>query len=127
MGTFAPGRGGVATGGTGVLGLGPKQNTFGAADTANRAAAEALRNAYANANAAWLAEYNANRSFWIRLVWDDGTVEQRRNAAGDAWEDVTNVIRGQRGPGPTDQQIRSAIDEDTLRPLLDNLGVIRTS
>ena len=83
-----------------MLGLGPAQNTFGDATTADRAAAEALRDAYANAQAAWLALYNGNRSFWIRLVWAAGTVEQRRNAAGDAWEDVTNVIRGPAGlPG----------------------------
>lgn len=84
-------------GGDGVLGLGPAQNTFGDSTTADRAAAETLRDTYATANAAWLALYNNNKSNWIRLVWDDGTVEQRRNAAGTAWEDVTNVIRGRTG------------------------------
>ena len=83
--------------GSGVLGLGPAQNTFGVAATADRAAAEALRDAYQGNNAAWLALYNDNRSLWIRLVWADGTVEQRRNAAGDAWEDVSHVIRGRAG------------------------------
>ena len=39
-------------GGGGVLGLGPAQNTFGDSTTANRAAAETLRNTYAGANAA---------------------------------------------------------------------------
>ena len=88
----------VGTGGTGgVLGLGPLSNTFGVAATANRAAAEALRDAYATANATWLAEYSGNLSFWIRLVWNGGVVEQRRNPAGTGWEDVTNVIRGQTG------------------------------
>ena len=85
-------------GGKGVLGLGPATNTFGIATTADRAAAEVIRDAYAAANADWLAEYNGKLSFWIRLVWDDGVVEQRRNAAGNAWEDVTNVIRGKIGP-----------------------------
>lgn len=84
-------------GGGGVLGLGPATNTFGTSATADRAAAEALRDAYAGANADWLAQYNGNLSFWVRLVWDDGVVEQRRNAAGDAWEDVTNVVRGLQG------------------------------
>ena len=92
---------GSGGGGGGVLDLGPQTNTFGTGTTANRAAAETLRNTYASANAAWLTQYNENRSFWIRLQWDDGTVEQRRNVAGDDWEDVTNVIRGPIGPrGP---------------------------
>ena len=97
-----PGQPPGSGGGGGVLGLGPAQNTFGDATTANRAAAEALRDAYANAQAAWLALYNENRSFWIRLVWAAGTIEQRRNAAGDAWEDVTNVIRGRPGAAGAD-------------------------
>ena len=104
-----PGRPAGGSGGGGVLGLGPAQNTFGDATTADRAAAEALRATYQGNNAAWLALYNDNRSFWIRLVWDDGTVEQRRNAAGDDWEDVTNVVRGPRGPGPTDAQITALV------------------
>ena len=84
-------------GGSGVLGLGPAQNTFGDSTTANRAAAETLRNTYAGANADWLSEYSDNLSLWIRLVWNGGVVEQRRNSAGNGWEDVTNVIRGQVG------------------------------
>ena len=99
MAKFGFGWGG-GTGG-GVLGLGPLQNTFGIATTASRAAAKVLLDAYATANAAWLALYTGNKSFWIRLVWNGGVVEQRRNAAGTGWEDVTNVIRGGFGPqGP---------------------------
>ena len=87
-------------GGTGVLGLGPTPNTFGIATTANRAAAETLRDAQA-ADAVWLAKYTGNLSLWIRLVWAAGVAEQRRNGAGTGWEDVTNVIRGGFGPqGP---------------------------
>ena len=81
-------------GGGGVLGLGPLPNTFGDSSTADRAAAEALRDTQA-ADATWLALYDSNLSFWIRMVWTAGTVEQRRNGA--AWEDVTNVIRGPVG------------------------------
>ena len=29
-------------------------------------------------------------------MWDDGVVEQRRNSAGNGWEDVTNVFVGRR-------------------------------
>ena len=96
---------GVGSGGGGVLGLGPVQNTFGDSSTADRTAAEALRDTYAGANAAWLTLYNNNNlSNWIRMVWSGGVVEQRRNAAGTGWEDVTLVIRGQ--PGDTGAQGR---------------------
>ena len=78
-------------------GLGPEQNIFGDTSTADRAAAEALRDTYTTANASWLASYNANLNFLIQLVWDDGDVVQRRNNAGTAWEDFTGVITGPRG------------------------------
>ena len=102
---IAFGFGGV--GGTGVLGLGPEQNTFGINTTANRAAAETLLDSYATANTGWLAEYDNNLSFWIRLVWNGGVAEQRRNAAGTGWEDVTNVIRGVTGDGGATGEISS--------------------
>ena len=93
---YRVGAGGGGGGGAGA-GLGPAQNTFGDASTASRAAAEALRNTYQGAHAPWLTEYNDDLSLWIRLVWDDGDVIQRRNGAGTAWEDVTQVITGPRG------------------------------
>ena len=93
---FSSGRGGG--GGGGGRSFGPVQNTFGDAATADRAAAEALRDAYAGANAAWLALYDGNRAFLILLQWTgDGEVAQRRNVAGDNWEDVTDVVTGPRG------------------------------
>ena len=82
--------GGRRGGGGSGFALGPRQNEF-----ANAAA----RDAYANANAAWLALYNADRGNWIRVV--DVAQIQRRNAAGTGWEDVSGVIEGRRGPiGP---------------------------
>ena len=91
---------GPETGGAGGRTLGPATNTFGDGTTADRAAAEALRDAYAAANAAWLAQYDADRTFLILLRWTGGGgVVQRRNVAGDAWEDVTDVIRGPAGAG----------------------------
>ena len=91
--------GGSGGGGGSGFSLGPAQNTFGTTSTATRAAAETLRNAYATANATWLAEYDGDRSYWIQLVWTgNASVIQRRNAAGDDWEDVTPVIRGPAGP-----------------------------
>ena len=67
-------------GGGGGRTLGPATNTFGDGTTADRAAAEALRDAYAGANAAWLAQYDADRTFLILLRWHGGgEVVQRRN------------------------------------------------
>ena len=86
----------TGTGGGGRT-LGPAQNTFGDAATVDRAAAEGLRAAYAGGNAGWLAQYNGNQTFLILLKWDGGEVTQRRNVAGDDWEDVTDVIRGPGG------------------------------
>ena len=79
------------TGGGVTTGLGPVQNTF---------ASVAARNTYAGANADWLAQYNANRSFWVQV----GVDLYRRNAAGDDWESVTEVVRGPAGQNavPTD-------------------------
>ena len=89
--------GGSGGGGGGVT-LGPAQNEFGDITTANKAAAEALRNTYATANATWLAQYNGDRAFIIRLVWTgNAQAFQRRNAAGSAWEDVTSVAPGTAG------------------------------
>lgn len=116
MAPVSPGRGGGG-GGDGTTPLGPAQNTFGTPTTASRAAAIALRNTYATANPAWLALYNANRAFLIRLVWTgNAQAFQRRNAAGNDWEDVTRVVPGTQGepgpPGPvqTAEQIADALD-----------------
>ena len=92
------GPGGGGGGGGEGFSLGPIQNTFGTSTTANEAAAETLRNTYATANAAWLAEYNGDRSFYIQLVWTGGAESfQRRNAAGTGWEDVTFIVRACEG------------------------------
>ena len=55
-----------------IVSLGPAQNTFGDSTTADKAAAEALRDAYETANAAWLALYNGNHAFLILLLWTGG-------------------------------------------------------
>ena len=80
--------GGKGVGGSGGgFALGPEQNEFADATA---------RNSYATANAAWLALYNADRANWIEV----GVDIQRRNAAGNAWEDVSGIIRGSEGlPG----------------------------
>ena len=105
--------GGGGGGGSGFS-LGPAQNVFGVAATANRAAAEALRNIYAAANDPWLDAYNEDRANWIQLVWTGGAyVIQRRNLAETAWEDVTNVIIGGRGSSGVNGQNGLGLREGT--------------
>ena len=86
--------GGGGGGGSGSPGfqLGPAQNTF---EAASLAAANNRRNAYAGANAAWLADYNEHRNFMVRSrVTGPPVVNHyyRRNVAGDDWEEVANVV-----------------------------------
>ena len=91
-----------AGGGSGVS-LGPVQNTFGDTSSANQAAAETLRDDYATANADWLALYDGDRAFLIRLVWSgNAQAFQRRNVAGNGWETVTRVAPGTPGTPGTD-------------------------
>ena len=119
---------GSAAGGAVAASLGPVQNTFGIGTTvttapgytADKAAAETLRDAYATANAAWLALYTGDRSFYIRLTWTgNATAFQRRNAAGTGWEDVSSVVpgttgavgaAGPAGPTRTATQIAALLD-----------------
>ena len=123
-----------AGGGGGGAGftLGPTQNTFGDGTTvttapeysADQAASEALRDTYATANAAWLALYSGDRSFYIRLIWaGNATAFQRRNAAGTGWEDVTRIVPGTTGrigpPGATRTatQIAALLDTEITNAL----------
>ena len=77
--------GGSGDGGSGEgFGLGPLPNTF-----TNTGA----RNTYAAAHSTWLAQYNADQSFWIKT----NTAIQRRNSAGSDWEPVTPIITGKDG------------------------------
>ena len=86
--------GGVGTGGGGLT-LGPPTNAFTAA---TQALAEAARDTYAAANAAWLAQYDAEATFTIILTWPvvpANTVYQSRRS--NAWADVTGLVRGPKG------------------------------
>ena len=75
-------------GGRGIV-LGPATNVFTAA---TRAAAATARDAYATANATWLAAYDADRSLAIVLSWPvtpvSGTYQVRE--AG-AWLDISGL------------------------------------
>ena len=96
--------------GGGFFGLGPAQNTFGDTSTADRAAAETLRDTYATNNAAWLTDYNDDLNYLIRLIWSDGTVEQRRNVAGTDWEDLTQLASHTVANMGTPTQILRTLD-----------------
>ena len=89
------GRQGGGGGGGGGLTLGPPTNVFTAA---TKAAAEAARDAYATANAAWLAMYDDEPTYTIQINWPvaitDTLYQSRR---GGAWADVTGLIRGKQG------------------------------
>ena len=62
--------------------LGPTQNIF---EGDSKAAARALRNAYAAANPAWLAQYDADNDINIELRWGVLYIYQRR--LNNAWLD----------------------------------------
>lgn len=85
--------------------LGPEQNIFGVDATADKAAARVVLDAYAAdaANAAWLAAYNGDVSLLVLLKWaGNGIAALRRNAAGNDWEDVTDLIIGPAGQAGQD-------------------------
>ncbi|AUR90850.1 hypothetical protein NVP1151O_09 [Vibrio phage 1.151.O._10N.222.46.B1] len=95
---------GNSSGGAGFT-LGAAQNIFTGAD---RAAAEAERDAYASdpANSSWLSPYNNDTSLNIRMEYTDGTtavaVYQVRNTAGDAWLDNESFDAIKGAPGDSD-------------------------
>ena len=72
---------------------------------ANRNAAETARNN--GLDAAAIAEFDADPNLLIILrIAASDTFQARRTGA---WRDVTNIVEGARGPGPTDQQVTAAV------------------
>ena len=107
---------GIFSGSGGAFSLGPEQNTF---TGATKAAAETARDTYATANAAWLSAYNDTRDFYILLeITGADDVYQRRNSAGDAWEDATFILQGPRGsvgpegPLPDASQVKTLYESN---------------
>ena len=107
------GRIGGAGGGAGFA-LGPTENTFNAA---TQAAGIVARDAYASANAAWLAQYDAGASLMVRVTWPAiPTNEAYYARAASAWVNVTPVIvgpqgvKGDQGPVQTGTEIGLALD-----------------
>lgn len=100
-------------GGGGGFAVGPANNIFGATSgaadaipltvtpAANRAAAEAVRDAYATANPSWLSEYDGGTSIGIFLFWSSGgdnlMVGQTR--IGGQWFDQVSITGVQGVPG----------------------------
>ena len=95
---------GTGEGEGGGLTLGPPTNSFNAA---TKAAAETARDTYATANAAWLAQYDAEPTYVIILSWPattpTNTVYQARRSG--SWADVTGLVTGpEGGEGPQGPQ-----------------------
>ena len=92
----------LGIGAGGGFALGPVQNTFDAV-AGNRAAAEALRDAYATANPTWLAQYVANSSLNILLLYTESgdSIGLFQVYAGGAWRDNSSArgVRGTPGAG----------------------------
>ena len=99
MPLFIPG--GSTGGGAGIKTRTPTDIFTGA----TRTAAETARDA--GLDAADLAEFNAdpNLAIILRIAGAD-TYQVRRSGS---WHDVTNVVRGPQGPGPTNQQVTTAV------------------
>ena len=102
----------------GILGeprqLGPATNIF---NGANQAAAEAERDAYGGANAAWLAAYDADDNLFIDLFYDDEHHYQNRQAS--AWVTVaTEPATRTAGPGTgTDARgLAGALPSNAVNP-----------
>lgn len=111
---------GLGGGGVGFT-LGDPQNVFVADTQAN---AEALRDAYATANPAWLASYNADTSLNIRVEYTNSSgnpvaVYMVRNDAGDTWleNESFEALRG--FPGQNGQLGLSGVS-DRFVPFNDN-------
>ena len=108
---------GQGEGGGAGFALGPLDNYFGAtsgdydnpgsvAPAANRAAAEAVRDAFAGANPAWLAEYDADVNLTIFLSFTSGgnTTFVAQGRSNSAWvdKDLIIAVQGMDGaPGAT--------------------------
>ena len=84
---------------------------------ANRNAAITARNS--GLNAAALAEFDEDPNLAIILRYGGSDTYQVRR--GGAWRDVTNIVRGERGPGPTDAQIDAGL---ARRPPIDSVVII---
>lgn len=115
--------------GGGGFTLGPQQNIFVGA---NRAAAEAARDAYAAANPAWLAAYNADTNLNIRLSFTEGTasvaVFQIRNNIGYGWLDNDSFEAVQGPPGQDGQDGQADLTSVTNgRVPFDNNGTLADS
>ena len=80
--------------------LGPATNAFSGA---GYAAAETARDAYAMANAAWLARYDADGSLAIVLTNTRRNPDQIKYQVrqSGAWVDLLNALRGPRGEAAT--------------------------
>ena len=112
------GLGGGAGSGSGGFVLGPAQHTFVAA---TKAAAVTARDAYATANADWLAQYDANPGFVVRLQWPvtPANEEYFRRDAG-AWVSVAGILPFKGDPGAAGAPGGGAIENTGI--IVDGTG-----
>ena len=96
MAALVGGASGVGIGGSGALRLGPATNAFSGT---TRTAAETARDAYATANASWLAAYDADATLIITVSWTSPSAQTAyQSRRSSAWYDLTAVVRGPAGP-----------------------------
>ena len=74
--------------------------------------------------------YNGDKSFLIRLIWlDNAQGFQRRNSAGDMWEDVINVAPGVPGKNanlPSGTAVRTGLKWDSVNGVWESVSTITT-
>ncbi len=87
----------IGDGGSAGFILGPVQNTFDAG-AGDKSAAETLRDDYEGANPSWLAQYDADSSIGIYLLYQDGgdPIALAQVRQGSVWRDFA-VFAGVRG------------------------------
>ncbi len=108
--------------------LGPEVNNFSGAD---RAAAEAARDAYAAANPDWLATYDANPVIGIYLAYADGgeNIIQAQVRNDSNWADslTTIGVQGETGAnGVSFAEFESVAARDTSFDTPEGLAQIKT-
>ena len=111
----------TGVGGGAAVTMGPEQNVFTGAD---KATAEAARDAYALANAAWLAQYDANNLLNIRLDYDDGgnAVAEFQSRDGSAWRKNESAVGVKGAAGSS-----ASVDDTAFGPSWDGVTGVAPS
>ena len=115
---------GGGIGGGGGLTLGPATNSFNGAD---RAAAEAARDAYAVANPLWLAQYGDDESLLIVLSWpvtaSSGTYQVREHSQ---WLDISGLTLRIAGGIAAGGDARNELRWNTTQAAWEPVSTVQT-